>query len=108
MKIIIAKALIAVYLCLLAYHYFTDQIMRKRAHKHILNKISTLDLHPKNLHFLDLYALDIILGLMACSLIAIISKSPLPKILSITGLLLWSFLSPSPQQPLAVWIQNLI
>jgi hypothetical protein len=99
MRFLIAKAIISLYLCHQAYVIALQPIASEAISDMLKMNIASLELHPSNAMFLDRYLSIIIAFCMAESILSVISRNMLPKVVTIFGLILWICLGFHPRLP---------
>ena len=95
MRIVLAKLCLAAYLCVLVGSYTMNKYLAFRLQTNIMDNIQDWELGERNLEFCRLYMGTLLCCLLGCSAIMVVSRSLLPKLLTIVGVILWTLLARS-------------
>lgn len=96
MRLVLAKVAVSVYLCYMGYLHYSDEILGGMLRQAVQANLDQMALHPQNRLFLDQYLIPAMYFCLGLSLLAVISKTLLPKLLVVLGIGLWSYFSWHP------------
>jgi hypothetical protein len=99
MRLVAGKVGIAAYLLMLGYLYATDDILYNTLRQAVELNIAHLALEERTSEFLRLYLIRIMLFCLFASLLAVLSRNILPKVVTAVGLALWIYFSLPPNIP---------
>jgi hypothetical protein len=89
MRLVISKLLLSCYLCFLAYQLLFSRYTSESLGKVLTMNVEALGLSDTNTEFLRIYLSKIIAFCFAVSLVTVLSKNLLPKLIVIVGIALW-------------------
>ena len=107
MRLVLAKSIISAFLCYQTYLLTYEQTSSKAIQKVVMLNIASLQLHNKNTEFLNQYLYLCISCCFLVSVLTVVSKNLLPKIIVIAGIMLWLVFGFHPQlQPQIRFMQK--
>lgn len=100
MRLLVAKLAISAYLVFLAYSHFTEEVLRNTLKQAVELNIGELAVDERTKEFLRIYLSNAMLFALSVSVLAVVSRNILPKVVAAVGLALWSYFSIPPGVPI--------
>lgn len=108
MKLIIAKTAISAYLLFVAYSYLSQDLLMGMLKESVAANIERLPIDQRSKEFLRLYLINAIMFTFLSSVLTVVTRSVLPKIFNVVGILLFLYFSVHPDMMPQRFVQRMM
>lgn len=98
-RVLLSKIMIGGYLLSLAYLHNSDSVLEHMLVLAINANIENLEIQQQSREFLEMYLIKVIYYSFYVSVLTIVTRNIIPKMVNIIGLLLWVYFSIHPLSP---------
>lgn len=108
MKLIIAKTAISTYLLYVAYSYLSQDLLMGMLKESVAANIERLPIDQRSKEFLRLYLINAIMFTFLSSVLTVVTRSVLPKMFNVVGILLFLYFSVHPDMMPQRFLQRMM
>ena len=108
MKLVIAKTAISAYLLYVAYSYLSQDLLMGMLKESVAANIERLPIDQRSKEFLRLYLINAIMFTFLSSVLTVVTRSVLPKMFNVVGILLFLYFSVHPDMMPQRFLQRMM